>query len=189
VRASRAGWEVARLDFASVPAPDYHDPMRSLASLLSVVSAAAAVSVAAPSRAEAGVGVGLFIGEPLGFTLKADLQRKTSLEFLLGVDDYDEDRGRDAYGHVTFLVAPFAARGESVVIPFRLGIGGAVWGHEHADGEDHVGVGVRAPFQVAFQFRSAPIELYLELSLMLRVIDDHDDLVDLGGGLGFRIYF
>ena len=47
----------------------------------------------------------------------------------------------------------------------------------------------RAPFQIAFQFRSAPIELYLELSLMLRVIDDHDDLVDLGGGLGFRIYF
>jgi hypothetical protein len=188
VRASRVGWEVARLDFASAPAPDYHDRMRSLASLLPVVFAAAA-TVAATPRAEAGVGVGVFVGEPLGFTLKADLQRKTSLEFLVGVDDYDEDRGRDFYGHVTFLVSPFVARGDSVLIPFRLGIGGAVWDDDDGVDDDDFGIGVRAPFQIAFQFRSAPIELYLELSLMLRVIDDDDDLIDLGGGLGFRIYF
>ena len=188
MRASRVGWEVRRLDFACAAAPDYHDRMRTLASLLPVVSAATAMVVATP-RAEAGVGIGVFLGEPLGFTLKADLQRKTSLEFLVGVDDYDEDRGRDFYGHVTFLVAPFAAHADSMVIPFRFGIGGAVWDDDDGPDDDDFGIGVRAPFQVAFQFRSAPIELYLELSLLLKVLDDDDDLLDLGGGLGFRIYF
>jgi hypothetical protein len=188
VRASRVGWEVARLDFASAAAPVYHHRMRTFASLLTVVAAATAM-VAATPRAEAGVGVGVFLGEPLGFTLKADLQRKTSLEFLVGVDDYDDDRGRDFYGHVTFLVAPFVANADSMVIPFRFGIGGAVWDDDRYGDEDDFGLGVRAPFQVAFQFRSAPIELYLEISLLLRIIDDRDDLLDLGGGLGFRIYF
>src|SRR5688572_29344488 len=88
---------------------------------------AATASAAAPSQAEAGVGVGLFLGEPLGLTIKADLQKKTALEVLLGVDDYDDNRGRDGYGHLTFLVAPFVAQGDSVVIPFRFGIGVAVY--------------------------------------------------------------
>jgi len=157
--------------------------MRNLPRLLAVTTAAA-ITAAAPA-AHAGVGVGLFLGEPLGFTIKADLAQRTSLEVLLGVDDYDEDRGRDGYGHVTFLVAPFVAHGDSVSIPFRFGIGGAIY----EDGADDVGVGVRAPFQIAFQFHGSPFELYVELSILLRLVDNNDDLVDFGGGLGFRIYF
>jgi hypothetical protein len=156
---------------------------------LAVASAAAfTASAAAPSEADAGVGIGLFLGEPLGFTIKADLQKKTALEVLLGVDNYDDDRGRDAYGHLTFLVAPFVAQGESVVIPFRFGIGAAVFDD---GGDDDINVGVRAPFQLAFQFRNSPFELYVEVSLMFVFLDDEgdDDHLDLGGGLGFRIYF
>jgi len=146
-----------------------------------------ATVIAAPPAAHAGIGVGLFVGEPLGLTIKADLKRRTAIEVLLGVDDYDNDRGRDGYAHLTFLASPFVAKGESVLIPFRLGIGAAVYDD---GGDDDVEVGVRAPFQLAFQFRSTPIELYLEISLLLELIDedDNDDL-HFGGGLGFRMYF
>jgi len=148
---------------------------------------ATATVIAAPAAAHAGIGVGLFVGEPLGLTIKADLKRRTAIEVLLGVDDYDNDRGRDGYAHLTFLASPFVAKGESVLIPFRLGIGAAVYDD---GGDDDVEVGVRAPFQLAFQFRSTPIELYLEISLLLELIDedDNDDL-HFGGGLGFRMYF
>jgi hypothetical protein len=163
--------------------------MRPQALLLASVIAAGLV--AAPSAAHAGVGIGLFIGEPTGFTIKADLQRKTALEILLGVEHLGEGRGRGPYGHLTFLVAPFVARGDSVVIPFRLGIGGAIYDDDGGDFGDDVAVAVRAPFEIAFQFRSSPIEIYLEIALKLEIIDpnDNDDFLDLDGGLGFRIYF
>jgi hypothetical protein len=162
--------------------------MRPQALLLASVIAAGLL--AAPSAAHAGVGIGLFVGEPTGFTIKADLQRRTALEILLGVEHLGRGRGRGPYGHLTFLVSPFVARGESVIIPFRLGIGGAVYDDDGDFGDD-VAVAVRAPFEIAFQFRRSPLELYLELALKLEFVDpnDNDDFVDLDGGIGFRIYF
>jgi hypothetical protein len=146
--------------------------------------------MAAPRAAHAGVGIGLFIGEPTGLTFKVDLKRRTAIEVLLGVEGFDDGRGRGPYGHFTFLAAPFVAKGESVVVPFRLGIGVAVYDDDNADFGDNVAVAARAPFQLAFQFRSSPVELYLELSLRLEIIDTDDrDNLDLDGGIGFRIYF
>lgn len=167
--------------------------LRILLPLVILIGAVAA----RPGDAHADVGVGLFLGEPTGFTLKLGLQRNSSLEFLAGVEGYDDDRGHreDWYFHGTWLVTPWAAQGESVVIPIRLGIGAAVYEDDWDGGDEDLGIGVRAPFQLAFQFRSAPIELYLELSLLLRLLDDEDgfddddDFLDLGGGLGFRVYF
>lgn len=142
-----------------------------------------AMLLSVPATANAGVGIGLFLGEPTGFTLKADLQRRSSLEVLLGVNSVPRDN-RGLYGHFTFLVAPFVANGRSVTIPFRFGIGGAVFDC----GETCVAV--RAPFEIAFQFHSAPFELYLEIAAKLTLIDPaHDALFDLDGGGGFRIYF
>ena len=52
--------------------------MRPQSLLLAAVLAAGVV--AAPSAAHAGIGIGLFIGDPTGFTIKADLQRQTALD-------------------------------------------------------------------------------------------------------------
>jgi hypothetical protein len=151
-------------------------------------AALAATVIATPTAAHAGVGLGVFVGEPLGVTLKVDLKKRTALEVLVGVDDWDEDRGNDEYAHVTFLAALAVAKGESVLIPFRLGIGGAVYDDR---GDDDINFAVRAPFQIAFQFRSNPIEIYLEIALRFEVIDDEgdDDHLQLDGGIGFRFYF
>ena len=154
---------------------------------LAAAALVAAVIVAGPGDAKADIGVGLFVGEPLGLTFKADLQRRTALEVLIGQSTYRD--GRSGYGHVTFLVTPFAARGRSVIVPFRLGIGGAVY-DEGGDFGDDVNLAARFPFQVAFRFR-APVELYFEISLLLELLDanDNNDLLDVDGGIGFRFYF
>jgi hypothetical protein len=148
-----------------------------------------AALITAPTAAHAGVGLGLFLGEPTGITLKADLQRRTSLEVLLGVESLRNGE-HGGYGHFTFLVSPFVAHGQSVSIPFRFGIGAAVYDWDGARFGDDLAVAVRAPFEVAFDFHSSPFELYLELALKLTLVDPAEDLyTDLDGGLGFRIYF
>jgi hypothetical protein len=150
------------------------------APLVTAAAAVVAVLAAAPKPADAGLGIGLFVGEPLGLTVKVDLQRRTALEILGGVSEYDNEA---VYGHLTFLATPFVANGRSVLVPFRIGIGAAIYEY----GND-IGIAARVPFQVGFQFRSAPIEIYLELAMRLHLVPDGVDL-DLDGGLGFRFYF
>ena len=148
----------------------------------------AAAVVAVPRAAKAEIGLGLFVGEPLGLTLKVDLQRRSALEVLIGQTSYRD--GRSGYGHLTFLVTPFRARGRSVYVPFRLGVGAAIYDDTRHFGDD-INVAARFPFQVAFVFRGAPVELYFEISLLLEFIDANDDdhLLDVDGGVGFRFYF
>ncbi|KAB2897612.1 MAG: hypothetical protein F9K40_12595 [Kofleriaceae bacterium] len=152
-----------------------------------VVAVAVLGLAARPARAE--VGVGLFVGQPTGIDLKLDLQRKTALDIVAGWKDFDDD-GRDGYAHLTFLVNLGNARGRSVVVPFRLGIGGAVWDRGGDFGDD-VNIAVRAPFQVGIRFRRTPLEIYGEVALVLVFIDENDneDNVDADGGIGLRVYF
>ena len=142
-------------------------------------------STAAPARAD--VGLGLIVGEPTALDLKLGFDRVSALDLAFGID-----RAWDAYGyyfHATYLATLAVARGNSVNVPVRLGIGGAVfWGDTHFDG---FALGVRAPIELALRFRRAPIEIYLELALMLVVVDPAPSYVYLQGqgGLGLRVYF
>src|SRR5688572_23815159 len=88
--------------------------------------AAALVVAAVPAPARAEVGLGLFVGQPSGFDLKLDLARRSAIDLLLGWDTVLG--GRTAYGHLTYLFQPFVGVGRSVVVPIRIGIGGAVYG-------------------------------------------------------------
>jgi hypothetical protein len=145
---------------------------------LTVILAVAAVPRAA--HAEGGVGLGIFVGDPFGLDLKIDLQRRSALDVVIGVNTIRD--GRTDYGHLTYLVTPVIGHGRSVAVPLRLGIGVAVF-----NVRNDVDVGVRAPLEVAFMFRSAPIELYGEIALLVPFV--HDVEADLQGGIGFRIYF
>lgn len=150
-----------------------------------VVVVAMLAATVRPARAE--IGIGLFVGQPTGLDIKLDLQRKTALDIVAGWKYFDDD-GRDPYGHLTFLVNLTNARGRDVVVPFRLGIGGAVW---DAGSGDDVNIAVRAPFEVGIRFRRTPLEIYGEVALVLVLIDenDNDDNIDADGGIGLRVYF
>lgn len=168
----------------------YDRSMKRILSLPILVAAVVAVAVlggtAAPARAD--VGVGLFVGQPTGLDIKLGLARRSALDIVIGWDDFDD--GRDGYAHVTYLINLGNARGRSVTVPFRLGIGGAVWGGG-GDFGDEINVGVRAPFEIGLRFHSAPLEIYGEVALRLTLVDenDNDDDVDGDGGIGLRVYF
>lgn len=142
--------------------------------------------VTAPIRtARADVGIGFFLGEPTGLDVKVGMGRKSGLDILLGVTGYRDGYRDLSYGHVTYLVTPFVGRGESVLVPLRLGIGGALYGQR-----DDIAFAVRAPLELALRFRTAPIELYGEVALALILARlGNEDRVDFQGGIGLRFYF
>lgn len=142
---------------------------------------------ASAAHADQGIGVGIFAGEPLGLDLKFGLGGPSSLDIVLGWTTYKD--GRDAYGHITYLATLGVAHGSAISVPFRLGIGAAVY--DDGSFDSGVNLAARAPFEIGIKFHSAPIELYGEVALKLTLIDanNNNDDVDLDGGLGFRLYF
>lgn len=142
------------------------------------------VIAAAPATARADAAIGLFVGEPLGLDLKFGTGHRSALDILIGADSYRD--GRVSYGHITYLVTVAVGHGDAMLIPLRLGIGGAVYG----DFDNDVNVAARAPIQLGLRFRSQ-VELYFELALKLTLIDNNNNrpFADLDGGVGLRFYF
>ncbi len=151
---------------------------------LAAVCAAWVLTRSSPARAD--IGLGLFVGEPFGLDLKIDLERRSALDLLFGATTVRD--GRADYGHVTYLVTPLVGRGRSVLVPLRLGLGAAVF-DGGGDLFDEVNVAVRAPLQLGFVLRSAPLEIYAELAFKLVLLDENDNqkTADFDGGIGFRL--
>lgn len=144
---------------------------------------------ATPARAD--VGLGAFIGEPTGLDVKLGLDHhRSSLDILLGwYSDWPHNVDGGAYGHLTYLLTPVIAHGESINVPVRLGIGGAIYdtgGHFN----DNIHLAARLPLEIGLAFRHTPIEIYFEVALKITVWQDFRDhpTVDLDGGLGIRFY-
>lgn len=141
------------------------------------------VTVAKVTPARADFGLGLFLGEPTGLDLKLGVGPRSSLDFVIGYSTFED--GRTGYGHLTYLVTPLIAQGDAVLVPLRLGIGGALYGPS-----DDIGFAVRAPLEVGLRFRRTPLEIYGEIALALEIIGPRNDLdLDLQGGVGFRLFF
>jgi hypothetical protein len=149
----------------------------------------ALVLLCVPATASAEIGLGVFLGQPTGFDVKIDLQRRSALDIVIGVTGFHRDSRfyRTDYGHLTYLVTPFVGRGSSVLVPLRIGIGVAAYGLF----DDDINVAARVPFEVALLFRRAPLEIYGEVALKLVMVDenDNDDFLDADGGIGLRFYF
>jgi hypothetical protein len=136
------------------------------------------------ARARADVGLGLFLGEPTGLDLKIGLSPRSGLDLLAGWSTIDSDHAN--YAHVTYLLTPAVGRGESVLVPLRIGIGGAVFDSGGPFG-DRLHLAVRAPLEVGLRFRRVPLEIYGEIAAVLVFV--HDSGFDVDGGAGFRFYF
>jgi hypothetical protein len=141
------------------------------------------VLAARPTPARADIGLGLFVGDPLGVDLKVGVGNRSALDILLGFTTFRD--GRDGYGHLTYLVTPVVGQGRSVLVPLRIGIGAAIFGSD-----DDLDFAIRAPFQVGLRLRRTPLEFYGEVALAIILFDEPDDVeLDIQGGLGFRLYF
>ena len=153
--------------------------------ILLIAAVAAGLSVPSAAFADSGgrFGLGIAVGDPsAGLTAQYKLDgpgKGSALNFMLGLELIDDS---DVYFHVDYIVKlGVLHRGSSVTIPFYAGLGGYF-----ADrGNDTFGV--RAPFGLQFDFRTAPIHLFAELALFLRLVDDVD--LNVGGLIGFRYFF
>lgn len=143
------------------------------------------LAAARPARADFALGV--FAGEPTGLDVKVGLAQRSDLDILLGWTQIPA--GRDHYMHVTYLVTPVVGRGRSVLVPLRIGIGGALY--DDGDFNRGLNAAVRVPVEVGLRFRRAPLEIYGEISLLVTFLDENnnDNTFDLNGGIGLRFYF
>jgi len=139
-----------------------------------------AILWSAPARAESGAfGLGLIVGQPTGLTGAYELSDRTAIDAALGLAIFDD---RDFYVHVEFLwYLPTLLRGDGVELSAYLGIGGFLVTHD-----DPV-IGARAPFGLSLDFSAAPLQLFLEASVLLSVVPDFHG--DVRGAAGFRYYF
>jgi len=134
------------------------------------------------ARAEA-VGIGLFLGEPSGLDIKVGLGRRSSLDIVIGATTFRDNR--TDYFHLTYLLTPFVANGRSVIVPFRIGIGGAALGVV----DDNAHFAVRVPLEIGFRFRRTPLEIYGEIAIKGTFIEEDFIHFDVDGGVGIRFYF
>lgn len=151
-----------------------------------LVIVAMLIGLAWPRSARADAGIGLFVGKPIGLDLKLDLRRHSALDMVFGWTTV-----RDAtaeYFHLTYLVTPVVGHGESVLVPLRFGIGGALY-DDGAFFRD-ANLAVRVPLEIGLRFRRTPIEVYGEIALEVTFIDtnDNNETVDMQGGIGLRFF-
>jgi len=142
---------------------------------------------AGPARADGGpFGLGLILGSPTGISGKLYFNKANAIDFAVG-EAFANERG--FHVHVDYLWHPvMLTQDEAFYLPLYLGIGGRILDRDtHAGSDLHVGV--RAPLGVLFDFKRVPLDVFLEVALVVDLIKDDSDIVDLNAGVGVRYYF
>ena len=175
--------------------------MRRLTCSFILVLAVGAALAATPRRAHADggpFGLGLIIGSPTGVSAK----------YYLGGGDQAIDAavGFAFIGnggiqlHADYLWHPIMlTQDTSFSLPMHVGIGARVIDHDRGnDADDDFHLGIRGPIGITFDFNEIPLDVFVEIALILDFHGDHkirdnedSDFVDLdlNAGIGVRYYF
>jgi len=156
-----------------------------------VIVATLMLAAATPARAE--VGIGFILGKPTGLDLKIDIARRSALDMVAGWYPHWRYFDNGGYFHLQWLYQPWEGHGDKVLVPLRLGVGGAIFDDRNYfhDGHD-IDLGVRFPFEVGIRFRGTPVEIYAEIALMFVFFHPNEPdygILDLNGGVGLRFMF
>lgn len=142
-------------------------------------------------------GLGLMLGAPAGLSAKYYLSSDTALDFGLGTYERWGDRyGRygGLHAHMDFLWHPVdLVSTPAFELPLYFGLGGRLWDHNSYNNyASDTHLGVRAPFGILFDFNRVPLDVFIELALVIDIVYDHDrhgGFSDLNGAVGVRYYF
>lgn len=153
------------------------------------------------------LGVGLELGAPSGVSAKYFLGGTVAIQGGVGVIESWGDDGLHLHAEVVWHPAVLH-RGPGVTVPLHLGIGGRFLEHDYNgrdcfDGrgfyycDDDTHLGVRAPIGLSFLFRKTPMDVFIELALVVDFVHvddgdryDHDhDHAGINGVVGARYYF
>lgn len=139
-------------------------------------------------------GLGIMVGVPSGLSGKYYLSEDTALDFGLGL--YGR-YGRDSYDralhlHIDHLWHPFVlAKPDAFWMPLYLGVGARILDHrDDRDFLDDMHLGIRAPIGIMIDFTNVPLDIFLELALVVDVLHDgNHSYSDINLALGIRYYF
>jgi hypothetical protein len=141
-------------------------------------------------------GLGIMLGAPSGLSGKYFLGPDTAIDFGVGIIRYRPyDRGRDGNVHIhaDFLLHPVSlASVEPFELPLYFGLGARVWDFDDDENnDDGFAIGVRAPVGIAFDFNNVPLDVFVELALVLDFFVSYRDQlgIDFNGAVGVRYYF
>ena len=146
-------------------------------------------------EANKGFGLGIMLGVPTGLTGKYYLSSDTALDFAVGTyGRYGRDQFDNAlHVHADFLWHPFVlASPEPFWMPLYFGIGGRLLDHgrDNRDFADDTHLGVRAPLGIMMDFNNIPLDIFLELALVVDFFHDgNHGYSDVNLSLGIRYYF
>ena len=178
----------------------------ALASLL-LVSLAAAPASADSLNSRSRFGLGLELGAPTGLSGKYFLGGMVAIQGGIGVmrDNWYYRYSDGLHLHAEVVWHPVVVhRSPTVTIPLHVGIGarvldldGRCWnGNDWVRCDNDTHIGLRAPFGISFLFGRTPMDLFVELALVVDVLHlddgpymDEYDRAGIDGVLGGRFYF
>jgi hypothetical protein len=138
-------------------------------------------------------GLGLIVAGPTGLSGKLYMADWLALDFAFGYyyGAY-EDHGLGA--HVDLLFHPLVlAYTEPFSVPLYFGVGGIVVNDKDAcrrcDRDDDLEAGVRVPFGLALEFNGVPLDFFVEIALIVQLIDDDDHRLGVDAAAGLRFWF
>lgn len=127
-----------------------------------------------------GLGVGILIGEPTGFSVKGWVNSTNAIDAGIA---WSFERETSFHVHADYLWHSFDVFKTSERIPLYYGIGGRIKTGKHADAR----FGVRVVVGIGYIFRDAPFDLFFEAAPIVDVAPT----TELQGniGLGARFFF
>jgi len=146
-------------------------------------------------------GLGLELGEPDGLNGKVFVAPSGAIDFGLGYiyDHYYYGDGIHIYGDYLWHPVSLAST-PSFDLPFYVGVGLRYWNFDYCYqgicGYHDSAVGIRVPFGLSFDFRNAPIDIFLQLVPVLDFLNGdyymrYGDRAHFGidASVGLRFWF
>ncbi|MHC1736755.1 MAG: hypothetical protein AB9882_01945 [Ignavibacteriaceae bacterium] len=139
------------------------------------------ISAACILPQEKGFGLGIIIGEPTGVSAKYWVSSQNALDFALG---YSFARKYNRFHiHVDYVWNNENLIRSAERFPVYYGIGGKFQAYD----SENSSLGVRGVLGIMWYPRKLPIDVFLEVAPVLRLVPATD--FDIDAGLGARYYF
>jgi hypothetical protein len=136
-------------------------------------------------------GLGVIIGSPTGLSVKYEITDKEAVDAALGGSFLGES---GVQLHADFLLQPvhlFDDEDGVFSLPLYFGIGMRFLDESRPNMSNGVRLGVRVPVGLAFEFHHIPLDVFVEVALVVDFLRPSGDKfgADLNAGIGVRYWF
>lgn len=136
--------------------------------------------LAAPLRSQDhGLGLGIILGEPTGFTFKTWTGATNAID---GAIAWSFTHDGSLHFHADYLWHSFHVFETEETVPIYYGIGGRI----KTEHQENARVGVRVPVGIGYLFKDAPVDLFMEVAPVVDLAPSTD--VELNAALGARFW-